>query len=126
MNRKYRRLTITDRTLIGHLKVKGLNQTQIANLLGFNRSTICRELKRNHDPDFGYNILIAHEKTQDDNGFIIALKSSGIAHYSSISLSVVKLGYRTKQFINISIAKMASKTDCINTYVINVNSAIPK
>jgi transposase, IS30 family len=64
MDRKYRRLTITDRTLIGHLKVKGLNQTQIAKLLGFNRSTICRELKRNHDSDFGYNILIAHERTQ--------------------------------------------------------------
>lgn len=43
---------------------KRLESNSNTKLLGFNRSTICRELKRNHDPDYGYNILIAHERTQ--------------------------------------------------------------
>ena len=43
---KYRRVDMIDRCDIDRLKSEGRSQAAIARLLGFNRSTICRELKR--------------------------------------------------------------------------------
>ena len=44
---KYRRITQEDRLLIKTYLGEGLNQSQIADKLSFDRSSICRELKRN-------------------------------------------------------------------------------
>ncbi|MEQ1877679.1 MAG: IS30 family transposase [Bdellovibrionia bacterium] len=47
MPRKYKQLTQRDRVLISRLKAIGYSQSEIAKRLRTNRSTICRELKRN-------------------------------------------------------------------------------
>lgn len=45
---KYHQLTSGDRYTISALKLEGLNYSQIAARLGRHRSTICREINRNH------------------------------------------------------------------------------
>lgn len=59
MERKYRRLKLQDRELIGRLRIQGLNQSEIAQLLGVHKSTISRELKRNKEPRLGYIVYLA-------------------------------------------------------------------
>lgn len=44
---KYRRVTYTHRCQIHALLQNGFSPSQIANIIGFHKSTICRELKRN-------------------------------------------------------------------------------
>ena len=44
---RYKRVTAQDRKQIALLSAKGLNQTDIAAKLGFHRSSISRELRRN-------------------------------------------------------------------------------
>jgi IS30 family transposase len=57
-------LTHEDRIRLASLLRAGLNQTEIANELEKNRSTICRELSRNVTLNkFGYNVRIAQEAT---------------------------------------------------------------
>ena len=48
-----------DRIALGALKRAGLSQAEIGRQLGFNRSTIGRELKRNQKPRGGYHALNA-------------------------------------------------------------------
>lgn len=43
----YRRVTYTHRCQIHALLQNGFSRTHIANIIGFHKSTICRELKRN-------------------------------------------------------------------------------
>ena len=47
MTKKYFQLTLVQRYQIESLKKAGLNQTEIAKFVGVNKSTICREFKRN-------------------------------------------------------------------------------
>jgi IS30 family transposase len=57
-------LTHDDRIRLASLKRAGLNQTEIANELGRNRSTVSRELSRNVTLNkSGYNVRIAQENT---------------------------------------------------------------
>jgi IS30 family transposase len=56
-------LTLEERELIAHLHRAGKMQTEIAEQLGRNKSTICRELRRNHSPN-GYWAVAAQRKSQ--------------------------------------------------------------
>jgi transposase, IS30 family len=55
----HRHFNREDRIALGVLKRAGLSQSEIARQLGFNRSTIGRELKRNQKPRGGYHALNA-------------------------------------------------------------------
>jgi len=58
-------LTHDDRIRLASLKRAGLKQKEIAEQLGKNPSTICREFKRNPSPNkHGYNVKIAQENTE--------------------------------------------------------------
>lgn len=59
-------LTLGQRYEIGILKTNGHSQTQIANAIGKNKSTICRELKRNSDSRSGiYKAELAARKCNE-------------------------------------------------------------
>lgn len=47
MNRYYTHLTSEERDIIAVLQAQGRRPSEIARILGRNKSTICRELKRN-------------------------------------------------------------------------------
>lgn len=55
----HRHFNREDRIALGALKRAGLNQAEIGRQLGFHRSTISRELKRNTKPRGGYHALSA-------------------------------------------------------------------
>jgi transposase, IS30 family len=55
----HRHFNREDRIALGALKRAGLSQAEIARQLGFNRSTIGRELERNQKPRGGYHALNA-------------------------------------------------------------------
>jgi transposase, IS30 family len=55
----HRHFNREDRIALGALKRAGLSQAEIAKQLGFHRSTISRELKRNPKPRGGYHALNA-------------------------------------------------------------------
>jgi transposase, IS30 family len=55
----HRHFNREDRIALGALKRAGLSQAEIGRQLGFNRSTIGRELKRNQKPRGGYHALNA-------------------------------------------------------------------
>jgi IS30 family transposase len=55
----YRHFNREDRIALGALKRAGLSEAAIGRQLGFNRSTISRELKRNPKPRGGYHALNA-------------------------------------------------------------------
>lgn len=59
MEQAYKRLTFQDREYIGRLLIKEFNQVEIAQLMGFHKSTICREIKRNQEPRLGYIFSLA-------------------------------------------------------------------
>jgi transposase, IS30 family len=63
---KYRQLTSHDRYILGALKTQGLPVQQIAQILGFHRSTIYRELERNscHLTDGAYRPSKADRRTR--------------------------------------------------------------
>ena len=63
MVNNYKHLTYDQRCQISTLKERGDSQTEIARILGVNRSTIGRELKRNKSND-GYLHKEAHAKAQ--------------------------------------------------------------
>ncbi len=56
----YRRITDSDRGTIWVLLHQGLNKTQISNRLGFHKSTISREIKRNGYKNGGYYFVNAN------------------------------------------------------------------
>jgi len=60
---KYQQLTLTKRYQITALIKLGLNQKEIALEIGVSPSTICRELKRNHDKVRGYSAELAQVKS---------------------------------------------------------------
>ena len=53
--RKYRQLTHKERYQIYALLKEGLNYTQIANNIGYSKSTISREIKRNSKGKYTYH-----------------------------------------------------------------------
>jgi transposase, IS30 family len=55
----YRHFNREDRIALGALRRAGLSQAEIGRQLGFNRSSISRELKRNPKPKGGYHALNA-------------------------------------------------------------------
>jgi len=55
----HRHFNREDRIALGALKRAGLSQAEIGRQLGFNRSSVCRELKRNPKPRGGYHALNA-------------------------------------------------------------------
>ena len=57
MNRNYIHLTSEERDIIAVLRAQGKKPSEIANILGRNKSTICRELKRNRSPI--YNVYLS-------------------------------------------------------------------
>jgi IS30 family transposase len=64
MERKYKSLTLLDRGLIGKLQIQGLNQSEIAQLLGVHKSTNSREFKRNQMPRLGYIVYHAQNLSE--------------------------------------------------------------
>lgn len=58
----HRHFNREDRIVLGALKRAGLSQSEIGRQLGFNRSSISRELKRNPKPSGGYHALNADVK----------------------------------------------------------------
>lgn len=58
----YKHLTIEERACIAQYYKNNLKVSEIADLLGRNKSTISRELKRNHSRDEGYNAIGAQRK----------------------------------------------------------------
>lgn len=54
MKKRYKHLTQNEREQIYVFLQKGLTETEIANELGRSRSTITRELNKNHNPKLGY------------------------------------------------------------------------
>ena len=67
MTKKYFQLTLEQRYQIEALKTAGLSQTKVAKIIGVNKSTICREYKRNIPlRGIGAKIYVAekaHKKT---------------------------------------------------------------
>ena len=60
----YRQLTSGERYMLASLRRQGLNQSEIARLLGRHRSTVCRELGRNSTrADGRYRAFTAQERT---------------------------------------------------------------
>lgn len=64
MDRKFKRLTVKERELIGRYFYQNYSQTMIAQLLGVHKSTISRELKRNKFEKF-YIPLISQDKSEE-------------------------------------------------------------
>jgi IS30 family transposase len=63
MNKTYIQLTSEERDRIAVLRAQGKHLSDIAWILGRNKSTICRELKRNKSPVYGiYLSHKAHER----------------------------------------------------------------
>ena len=58
----YNHLTIEERACIAQYYKNNLKISEIATLMGRNKSTISRELKRNHSRDEGYNAIGAQRK----------------------------------------------------------------
>jgi IS30 family transposase len=58
----YHHLTIEERSCIALYYKQGLKISEIAELIGRNKSTISRELKRNPSRDYGYNAIGAQRK----------------------------------------------------------------
>lgn len=60
----YRQLTPEERYMLAALRRQGLNQAEIARLLGRHRATVCRELRRNSTrADGRYRAFTAQERT---------------------------------------------------------------
>jgi len=62
MGKKYTHLKIEHRITIAWMLDRGISKADIAKQLKVHRSTIYREIKRNHDKKWGYYILIANGK----------------------------------------------------------------
>jgi len=60
----HRHFNREDRIALGALLRAGLSQTEIGRQLGFNRSSVSRELKRNPKTRGGYHSLHAHKQAQ--------------------------------------------------------------
>ena len=86
---KYAQLTKEDRISLDTLvKLKRLNQTQIANQLAKSKSTISREITRNKDPVSGnYNYSVAHKQSKQRRKQANGLRSK------------IKLGGEIEQYI---------------------------
>lgn len=54
MRNKFKHLRLEHRLYLAHMLENSANKRDIAQKLGVHRSTIYRELKRNHEPKFGF------------------------------------------------------------------------
>ena len=65
MKKRYIQLTLQEREKIFALRVRGKTTTEIAGILGRNKSTISRELRRNRAPTYNrYAAYSAHKRSQ--------------------------------------------------------------
>lgn len=105
-------LTVEQRYKIQVLKEEGLNQTQIADRLGRNKSVICRELKRNCDKRSGkYKAELAEKKCFDRH----KIKRKRIRFTSEIRAFTERLiqeDYSPEQIVGIS---KREQVDCVST-----------
>jgi transposase, IS30 family len=60
----YTRLSIMEREKIYQMKLNGESVSNMAKILGRDKSTIYREIKRN-SIDYGYNLLDAHKLAKE-------------------------------------------------------------
>ncbi len=60
----YTHLTLNNRSALGAMRSAGYSQTEIANVIGVNRSTISRELSRNPSPNGSYHTNNAHNQAK--------------------------------------------------------------
>lgn len=90
---KYRQLTSHDRYILGALKKQGLSITEIAEHLGFHRSTIYRELQRNscHHTDGAYRPSKAERRTRARRR-----RSRRNLHYGNADFTIVRHYLRRK------------------------------
>lgn len=90
---KYRQLTSHDRYILGALKTQGTPVQQIAQLLGFHRSTIYRELERNscHHTDGAYRPSKAERRTRARRS-----RSRRNQHYGDADFHIVRHFLRKK------------------------------
>lgn len=90
---KYRQLTSHDRYILGALKTQGMTVQQIAQILGFHRSTIYRELERNscHLTDGAYRPSKAERRTRARRR-----RSRRNRHYSEADFFLVRHFLRKK------------------------------
>ncbi|MCU7811930.1 MAG: IS30 family transposase [Candidatus Thiodiazotropha sp. (ex Notomyrtea botanica)] len=90
---KYQQLTSHDRYILGALKKQGLKIQQIADHLGFHRSTIYRELQRNscHVTDGAYRPSKAERRTRARRS-----RSRRNRHYTDTDFSIVRQLLRKK------------------------------
>jgi len=90
---KYRQLTSHDRYILGALKTQGMPVQQIAQILGFHRSTIYRELERNscHLTDGAYRPSKAERRTRARRR-----RSRRNRHYGEADFSLVRHLLRQK------------------------------
>jgi len=58
MDKKYTQLTSEEPDRIAVLRARGKKPSEIAKILGRNKSTLCRELKRNKSST--YNLYLSH------------------------------------------------------------------
>jgi IS30 family transposase len=94
MTKKYFQLTLEQRYKIESLKTAGLRQTEIAKIIGVNKSTVCREFKRNIPlRGFGAKLYVAQK----------AQKKTNLRHYEKykpISFSI-KMKHDVRQMMTV-------------------------
>ncbi len=90
---KYQQLTSHDRYILGALKKQGVPVQQIADHLGFHRSTIYRELRRNscHHTDGAYRPSKAERRTRARRS-----RSRRNRHYGKADFTMVRYFLRKK------------------------------
>lgn len=96
MEKKYKRLTLNDRELLGRLLVQGLNQSQIAELLGVHKSTVSREISRNKELRLGYIVNLAQYLTEKRRAHYKP-KIESHPHLLNHILEKLKLGWSPAQ-----------------------------
>lgn len=105
-------LTLAQRYEIGTLKSQGFLQTQIADIIGKNKSVVCRELKRNSDQRSGvYKAELAQKKTIARHAF----KPKKVSFTKEIENRVIKylkMDYSPEQIVG---ASKNEGLDCVST-----------
>ncbi len=90
MAKNYFQLTLAQRYQIEALKSAGHSQSSIANIIGFNKSTVCRELKRNV-PKRGSGAKVYHaQKAQDKTEIRHKIKPKQILFTTELKSVVIQ------------------------------------
>ncbi len=97
----YYHLTMTDRKSIERYYQQKLTITQIAQLIGVNKSTISRELKRNPSRDHGYNAIGAQCK-------------ASIRRKNSVNKPKLLVNQKAHEFVKAGLEKYWSPEEIAN------------